>query len=938
VHCGSQPSQPTITEASETVTIGVPPAAQATMPAGGDAQFSPGDVIANRYHVVARIGQGGMGSVYKVFDREIDKVVALKTIRAQMASNPTALDMFKKELVLARQVTHRNICRLYDLGSDRGVFFLTMEFLQGQSLRMAIRAEQKATPEQAAEIMLQAAEGLEAAHEAGIVHRDLKPDNIMIQTDGKVLVMDFGIARPVKEMGTSFAGTPEYASPEQLLGRPQDRRSDLYSFGLIFYELLCGTPPGPKPTTMAEARERAAMTAPPLHQRDPHIPKELSDIVARCLAIRPEDRFASARDLAEAIENWLHPKPFYVKPVFTWSTAAGVALLAISAVMWINRKPPPAPPPVSLLVADFENKTHESVLSGTLEPALQVALEGASFVTTYDRGQAERLITQLRPSQPTLDMEGARLVAGREGIDAVVGGSIERQGDRYRLTLRTISPADGKELLKEQRETTARDQILGAVGRLAVPVRRGLGDKTPASEQIAAAETFTASSLEAANQYSAAQEFQYRGQREEAARAYAEAIRLDPAMGRAYAGLAVVNFNLNRPAEALKDYELALSHIGRMSEREKLRTRGGYFITANDPGKAAEEFTTLVQKYPADTGGHSNLALALLFLGQTARALEEGRRSLAVYPRNLQNRNNVALYALFAGDYQTAAQQATTVLKQNPKYRKAYIALALAALAQGHPREGQAFYQQLAAVDATSSSMGATGLADLAVMQGRLNDAVNTLRRGIAADEAAEESDAAARKLADLAQVYMKLGRKKDAQQAADRAIAGTVGVGALTEAAVAYADAGAYSKATAIAARFRDKVGAVNQATALLIDGYAQMAKAPVDSIATFRNAQKALDTWLGHVFLGQAYLAAKDPVAAQAEFETCLNRSGEALAAFVDDIPTARYLPPVWYYLAQSEEGLNANSAKESYRHFLAFHDARSQDPLAALARYKQ
>jgi tetratricopeptide (TPR) repeat protein/predicted Ser/Thr protein kinase len=931
--CGSQPTGAT---ASQTVTLGQ--LTQASVGGGAGLEAEAGAIIANRYRILERIGEGGMGAVYKVLDLSLERVVALKTVRGAMAQNPRALELFKKELILARQVTHKNVCRVFDLGEDKGAYFLTMEFVEGQSLGKTIRKKQKRTPAEAAGIVLQAAEGLEAAHETGILHRDLKPDNIMIQADGRVLVMDFGIARPAEEMGTGFAGTPGYASPEQLLGQPQDRRSDLFSVGLIFYELLSGNPAFPMPKTMAEARERASMTAQPLTRRDPAIPKELSDIVGRCLAVRPEDRFASARDLAAAIENWLHPKPLYARPAVSGSLAAAVALISIGVMLWTDRKPAPAPPPVSLLVADFENKTQEPVFNGTIEPALQVALEGASFITAYDRGMAKGLIAQLRPRQPALDAEGARLVAQREGIAAVVDGSIEREGPRYRIVVRTINPADGKELVKEQHETVVRDEALAAVVRIAAPVRRGLGDKTPASEQIAAGETFTAASLEAANRYSAAQEFQYLGRRDEEAQAYEEAIRLDPDMGRAYAGLANLNRNRSRPVEALKNYELALSHIDRMSEREKLRTRGTYYITVNNPGKAAEEYSTLIQQFPADTGGHSNLAIALLLLRQTGKALEEGRKAVQLYPKNLTHRNNLALYGLYAGDYQAAAREASAVLKENPRFEKAYIAMALSALGQERPQDAQEFYHRLAAVSKNGSSMAATGLADLAVLQGRLDEAADGLRRGIASDEAGGRKEEAARKFADLAQVYVKLNRKEDAKRASARAVAGTVQLGALTEAALVYIDAGAPNKAAEISAKFRGKVGVENQAAASVIGGYAQLSASPVEAIETLGNAQRVLDTWLGHFFLGRAYLLANDYVAAQAEFEACRKRSGEATAVFLgDDVPTARLIPPVWFYLAEGEKGLNASTAIQSYQHFLAFQAPQSQDPLAALARAK-
>jgi len=284
-------------------------------------------------------------------------------------------------------------------------------------------------------------------------------------------------------------------------------------------------------------------------------------------------------------------------------------------------------------------------------------------------------------------------------------------------------------------------------------------------------------------------------------------------MGRAYSGLAVVLFNQGRPAAALKNYELALSHLGRMSERERLRTRGGYYMTANNPGKAAEEYGALLQKYPADTAGHSNLALALLYLRQPLRALEEGRKAVGIYPKNLSFRTNVALYAMYAGNYQEAAKEASAVLKDDMRVSNAYIALAVSAAMQQHSQDAREWFQELAALNPTTASRATTGLADLAVLEGRLDDAVALLRRGIVEDESAKRADAAAHKYADLAGVYAALNRKSDARQAAGRAAAATIDLGALTQAALAYVDAGAPMNAAVIASGFCEKLGAPNQA-----------------------------------------------------------------------------------------------------------------------------
>src|SRR5215469_16122367 len=219
-----------------------------------------GTVLGERYEILAMLGQGGMGAVYKARDQELDRFVALKVIRPELTTNPAILQRFKQELILARQVTHRNVIRIFDLGQADGLKFITMEFLEGQDLRAELTKRGKFSPEDAARIILQISRALEVAHGEGVVHRDLKPQNIMLDANGRAYVMDFGIARSAYLSGMTqtgaLIGTPEYMSPEQAKGEKLDERSDLFSLGVIFYELLTGNSPYYSDTPLATLRRR----------------------------------------------------------------------------------------------------------------------------------------------------------------------------------------------------------------------------------------------------------------------------------------------------------------------------------------------------------------------------------------------------------------------------------------------------------------------------------------------------------------------------------------------------------------------------------------------------------------------------------------------------------------------------------------------------------
>ncbi len=275
------------------------------VPANGG--LGPGRVFAGRYEILARLGQGGMGVVYKARDRDLDDVVALKLVRPELvAMDPTALERFKDEVRLARRISHRNVARTHDFGEAEGVYYVTMEFVAGTPLKELIRARARLPVSATISVGKQLCRALEAAHEQGIIHRDIKPPNIMVAADGLVKVMDFGIARPVeREKGrtkTGFViGTPDYMAPEQLLGEPLDPRADLYAVGVVLYECLTGRRPHEADSPMALVSLKLSQDPVPPHQVAPDVPVALSRIVLRVLARNRDARPAAAAALYEEL-------------------------------------------------------------------------------------------------------------------------------------------------------------------------------------------------------------------------------------------------------------------------------------------------------------------------------------------------------------------------------------------------------------------------------------------------------------------------------------------------------------------------------------------------------------------------------------------------------------------------------------------------------------
>ncbi len=270
--------------------------------------LQPGAILGQRYEILQILGEGGMGAVYKARDRELNRMVALKVIRPDLAGSQAIIDRFKQELLLATQVTHKNVIRIYDLSEADGMKFITMEYVEGEDLRGLMQKKGKLAPDEAVEIMQQTCRALEAAHSAGIIHRDLKPQNIMRDKAGRILVMDFGLARTLEGDGMTqtgaLVGTMDYMSPEQALGKDLDQRSDLFAMGLIFYELLTGKMPYKADSVVASLLKRTQERAAPVSSHDASIPKPLSNIVGKCMEPDLKLRYQSSAEILADLDAW----------------------------------------------------------------------------------------------------------------------------------------------------------------------------------------------------------------------------------------------------------------------------------------------------------------------------------------------------------------------------------------------------------------------------------------------------------------------------------------------------------------------------------------------------------------------------------------------------------------------------------------------------------
>jgi tetratricopeptide (TPR) repeat protein len=922
----------------------------------------PGQTFGHRYQVIRLLGAGGMGAVYHVWDAELSLPVALKVIRPD--PNPSARQelerRFKRELVLARQVTHSNVIRIHDLGEIEGIKYITMPFVPGTDLAHLLKAQGRLPVPRALALARQIVSGLRAAHEAGIVHRDLKPANILIDDAEKAILTDFGIARSI-EAGTlatatgAVIGTLAYMAPEQAMGKPVDQRADIYAFGLIVSEMLVEKRgPIQGETALALLIERSKQAPPRLRSIDPSIPDAIDRIVAKCVEPDPEARYQTTKALEADLDRLdangheradaVAPAP---PPSRRWVLVAGVAALvaALGLAGWVSTRPggtstvPAAPrDPVSVLIADFDNQAKEPVFEGSLEQALNIAIEGASFITSYSRAGAQALATQMKLG-PELNESAARLVAVREGIKIVMTGAVATRGSGYQLTVKAVDPSNGNTIATAETAVSDKASVLRGVETVASRLRDALGDTTPESARRAAAETVTAASLEALQTYSIAQDLASAGRSDEAIAQYRKAIELDPNFGRAYSGWATELYNNGRRDEAAEQYKKALALSDRMTEREKYRTQGSYFL---GPGASYEQavshYEELVKRYPADRAGRNNLGLAYFHLLDFDKAKEQALRALEIYPSNTRFRQNYALYAMYAGDFKTAADEAEKVLAQSQTQYKVYLVRAAAAFAGGNLQGMKDAYAQMAARGgAAGASLSNHGLADLAMYEGRTAEAIAILREGIAADEKSNNRSARAAKLALLGEAQLASGETGPAVGSAREAIALSRDDVSLVPAAFVLLNADRVAEAKAIAESLGQQFQARSRAYAEMIEaGLSRKGGRLNESVDALGRARKLSDLWFGRFMLGTINVEASRHLLAQPDLELCLKRRGEATALFLDDVPSFRYLAPLNYWLGRAQEGQqNATAAADSYRAFLLIRGADSADPLAADAR---
>ena len=623
---------------------------------------------------------------------------------------------------------------------------------------------------------------------------------------------------------------------------------------------------------------------------------------------------------------------------------AVIGLLSVALVfsLYLNFSrtggPVEQPDPVSILIADFVNSTGEPLFDGTLEQTLSIGIEGASFVTAFSRMSAQSQIEKLQPDG-ALNDEGARLIAVREGIKLVLGGGIREEGGRYVFDVRAVDPTNGETVFQVEEVAKDRSEVLKAVAEVSNQVREDLGDTRLEEESLRSLETFTASSLEAAHAYTQAQNVAYLGDYEAAIELYKSAVDSDPEFGRAYSGWAVAAHHLGRSEEAEELWTQALTFMDSMTERERFRTQGLYFmVVSQNYRKAIESFEALVENYPADGAGHNNLAVSYFSVLDFERAMEEGHRVLEIYPNSVFYRLNAALYSMYAGDFAAAEQQGRDALAIDESRAYGWLPIAMSAMSKNDFGTAIAAYGSMAETGGRGASMANLGIADISMFQGEFDQAVARLTEGIEADIASGNQRGTASKYLALAEAQVASVNADAARQAIADALAIRSGTEQQVAAALLYVELGQLDDVRAIADSLREKLQPQNRAYGNMLLGVIDSIEGRhADALDKLSSASQLADFWLVRMQLGKAYFRAGSFAEALDEFTACEARRGEASAVFLDDLPSWRYLGalPYWRGRAQQEVGM-LHAATQSYTEFLNYR--KDDSPMVTDARARQ